>query len=477
MIGFIFQSFNLIGFKNAVENVALPLFYQGVGRRKRNQPALEYLDKLGLRDWAHHYPNELSGGQKQRVAIARALITQPQIILADEPTGALDSHTSLEVMEILKDLHRQGLTIVVVTHESGVAYQTEKIVHIKDGMLDTFQEIYGAIMRNKMRTIATGFAVASGLFLIIVLQGAGNGVINSFEANMGNFSFDAIHIFGGMTTKPFEGIKEGRFIQLDSRDVEMTERVFPNYVKDVMPSLEKSGLIASFGQQHISAELMGVRPSWAALDAVKILQGRFINEIDLQQKRKVVVISDSNAKDLFPKEREVIGKALDLSGISYTVVGIYKDEQMSNERTFYAPFTTIAAIYNYGRFINRLSMTIHHIESDTVMEQFMDEYTRAASHIHSFAPDDKRALWIWNQAGDSIQMKKAQNILHTAFWILGLLTLVSGVVGVSNIMLISVKERTREFGIRRAIGARPWSIIRMVMADLKRKRNENRDIE
>ena len=332
-------------------------------------------------------------------------------------------------------------------------------------MLDTFQEIYGAIMRNKMRTIATGFAVASGLFLIIVLQGAGNGVINSFEANMGNFSFDAIHIFGGMTTKPFEGIKEGRFIQLDSRDVEMTERVFPNYVKDVMPSLEKSGLIASFGQQHISAELMGVRPSWAALDAVKILQGRFINEIDLQQKRKVVVISDSNAKDLFPKEREVIGKALDLSGISYTVVGIYKDEQMSNERTFYAPFTTIAAIYNYGRFINRLSMTIHHIESDTVIEQFMDEYTRAASHIHSFAPDDKRALWIWNQAGDSIQMKKAQNILHTAFWILGLLTLVSGVVGVSNIMLISVKERTREFGIRRAIGARPWSIIRMVMAE------------
>ena len=332
-------------------------------------------------------------------------------------------------------------------------------------MLDTFQEIYGAIMRNKMRTIATGFAVASGLFLIIVLQGAGNGVINSFEANMGNFSFDAIHIFGGMTTKPFEGIKEGRFIQLDTRDVEMTERVFPNYVKDVMPSLEKSGLIASHGQQHISAELMGVRPTWANLDAVKILQGRFINEIDLQQKRKVVVISDSNAKDLFPKEREVVGKSLDLSGISYTVVGIYKDEQMSNERTFYAPFTTIAAIYNYGRFINRLSMTIHHIESDTVMEQFMDEYTRAASHIHSFAPDDKRALWIWNQAGDSIQMKKAQNILHTAFWILGLLTLVSGVVGVSNIMLISVKERTREFGIRRAIGARPWSIIRMVMSE------------
>lgn len=140
MIGFIFQSFNLIPFKDAIENVALPLFYQGVKRKKRNALAMEYLEKLGLREWAHHYPNELSGGQKQRVAIARALITRPQIILADEPTGALDSQTSVEVMQILKELHSEGLTIVVVTHESGVAYQTEKIIHIKDGQIGRIEE-------------------------------------------------------------------------------------------------------------------------------------------------------------------------------------------------------------------------------------------------------------------------------------------------------------------------------------------------
>lgn len=136
-IGFIFQSFNLISFKNAVENVALPLYYQGVNRKKRNKTAMEYLDRLGLKDWAEHLPNELSGGQKQRVAIARSLISRPKIILADEPTGALDTQTSYEVMDILQEVNDSGISVIIVTHENDIAEKTQRIIRLKDGLIES----------------------------------------------------------------------------------------------------------------------------------------------------------------------------------------------------------------------------------------------------------------------------------------------------------------------------------------------------
>jgi putative ABC transport system permease protein len=227
-----------------------------------------------------------------------------------------------------------------------------------------------------------------------------------------------------------------------------------------------NGVVASSGSHYISdANMVGVYPLYAASQAVEVLEGRFVNEIDISQKRKVCVMGRNSCKDLFKQGGSPIGRLVRLGDIVYTVVGVYKTNEMFSSSDFYIPYTTLCTIYNKGRFIDELTMNTKNIPTDSAMEQFIDEYIRATSYIHSFDPTDKRALWIWNQAGDNIQMNRAMSILNQAFWILGLLTLLSGVVSVSNIMLISVKERTREFGIRRAIGARPWNIISMVVLE------------
>ena len=316
MIGFIFQSFNLISFKTAVENVELPLFYQGVSRRKRHTLALEYLERLGLLDWAEHYPNELSGGQKQRVAIARALITRPQIILADEPTGALDSKTSVEVMQLLKKLNQDdGMTIVVVTHESGVANETNKIVHIKDGIIGNIEENlnhdaspFGTARRNKLRTTLTGFAVAWGIFMIIVLLGAGNGLINAQLNQSERFLSNSMVVFGGRTSKAYQGLKEGRRIRLQTRDITTTDREFSDNIDEVGASYEVSATITN-GQEYISTEITGVYSNHTKIDKTEMLYGRFINNIDQEEKRKVLVLSNKQAKELAPKDyKSLLGR-------------------------------------------------------------------------------------------------------------------------------------------------------------------------
>ena len=354
MIGFIFQSFNLISFKTAVENVELPLFYQGVSRKKRHQMALEYLERLGLLDWAEHYPNELSGGQKQRVAIARALITRPQIILADEPTGALDSKTSVEVMQLLKQLNQdEGMTIVVVTHESGVANETNKIVHIKDGIIgqieenlnhdaspfgsggrndevkrknmrDIITEIWQTARRNKLRTTLTGFAVAWGIFMLIVLLGAGNGLINANMKMIGDFLTNSIEVYGGQTSKAYNGLNEGRYISLNKRDFSDTETGFKNYIDEVGACYYINSTVTN-GEEYMSMQIAGVYPVHTQIVKQSMLCGRFINEIDQQEKRKVLVLNDKQAKELEPKDyKTLIGKYVKVGNFAFKVVGIYK---------------------------------------------------------------------------------------------------------------------------------------------------------
>lgn len=333
-------------------------------------------------------------------------------------------------------------------------------------MFDYIIEIIGSLRRNRLRTLATGFAVASGLFLLIVLQGAGNGIIHTFEQNSEDFSFDAISIYPGFTSKPFEGMKEGRSIQLDEDDQKVSEKAFPNEVEHAVAQVSQSGASASVGENYLSSvTLEGVYPETQDLEAVKMLEGRFINKIDLAEQRKVIVISNKNRKDLFKHGEHALNQHVRVGSVSYMVVGVYKDDEMENSSTFYAPFTTIRTIYGKGKFVDELHLKSKNLTTEEANEQFEENYRKVMAGKHSYDPADKSALWIWNNASQNADMNKASNILHTALWVLGLLTLLSGVTGVSNIMLISVKERTHEFGIRKAIGAKPHNIIGMVVME------------
>lgn len=333
-------------------------------------------------------------------------------------------------------------------------------------IVDTFSEIFGSLSRNKLRSLATGFAVACGLFLLIILQGTSNGIIHTFEQASEGFAFDAIHVFPGLTSIPYNGIQDGRRIKLDDSDSEVTLRNFPNELSAAIAQISHTANSASVGKNYLNTvSLQGAEPATQEMEAIQLLEGRFINKIDLAEQRKVIVISDKNRDDLFKHGERAINKQVRIDGIGFAVVGIYKDDGMMSSNDFYAPFTTLQTIYGKGYEIDQLLMKAKNLDTEEKNEAFEEAFRKVMASKHDFDPEDRSALWIWNSASDNADMTKAENILHTAFWILGLLTLLSGVVGVSNIMLISVKERTHEFGIRKAIGAKPIDIIGMVVLE------------
>jgi putative ABC transport system permease protein len=332
-------------------------------------------------------------------------------------------------------------------------------------MFDTFQEIWGAIQRNRLRTIATGFAVASGIFLLIVLQGASNGIINTLEINSGNLAFDILQIWGGTTSIPHDGMQEGRRIRLEEEDMNIGQDLFSENVTSTTADLSQGSLIASVDKNYMSVSLTGVYPEFHIIENIEIKEGRFINNIDMQKKRKIIVISDDNAKSFFKDKKSPINRYIKIGGINYKVVGLYKKNTMFSDNNIYAPYTTVQSLYNKGKYINSITLKTKGLDDEIKNLAFETKLRNVFSQKHDFSAEDRRAIWIRNSASQNAQMSTASSILSTSFWILGMLTLISGIVGVSNIMLIAVKERTQEFGIRKALGAKPWNIIRMIILE------------
>ena len=333
-------------------------------------------------------------------------------------------------------------------------------------MRELIKEIWSTSKRNKLRTSLTGFAVAWGIFMLIFLLGAGNGLINAQLQQSDRFLANSMMVFGGETSKAYNGLKEGRPIELNDKDMLITDKTFGHLVGDVGGQLEQNGVNITYGDNYVASQtLNGVYPSHTKIDKTEMLAGRFINEIDLEQRRKVIVLSKGQAKELVKDYRALIGKNVKIDDLSFKVVGIYKDDESRNNNEAFAAFSTVKTIYAKGDKAGNIEFTLKNLKTEEENRVFEKNYRAGINSNHKAAPDDERSIWLWNRYMDNIQMNQGIAIIQTALWIVGLFTLLSGIVGVSNIMLITVKERTREFGVRKAIGAKPWSILKLIITE------------
>lgn len=333
-------------------------------------------------------------------------------------------------------------------------------------MRELIKEIWSTSKRNKLRTSLTGFAVAWGIFMLIFLLGAGNGLINAQLQQSTRFLANSMRVFPGETSKAYKGLKEGRSITLNDKDILISNKTYGQYVDDVGGRLEQYNVNINYGDNYVASQsLVGVAPTHPKIDKTELIAGRFINEIDMKDQRKNVVLSRSQAKELSKDYRSLVGKNVKISNLNFQVVGIYKDDESRNNTDAFIAYSTIKTIYAKGDDAGSLEFTIKNLKTKEDNEQFEKNYRASINNNHQAAPDDERTIWLWNRYMDNIQMNQGIAIMQTALWIVGLFTLLSGIVGVSNIMLITVKERTREFGVRKAIGAKPWSILKLIITE------------
>lgn len=302
--------------------------------------------------------------------------------------------------------------------------------------------------------------------MLIFLLGAGNGLINAQLQQSTRFLANSMRVFPGETSKAYKGLKEGRSITLNDKDILISNKTYGQYVDDVGGRLEQYNVNINYGDNYVASQsLVGVAPTHPKIDKTELIAGRFINEIDMKEQRKNVVLSRSQAKELSKDYRSLVGKNVKISNLNFQVVGIYKDDESRNNTEAFIAYSTIKTIYAKGDDAGSLEFTIKNLKTKEDNEKFEKNYRASINNNHQAAPDDERTIWLWNRYVDNIQMNQGIAIMQTALWIVGLFTLLSGIVGVSNIMLITVKERTREFGVRKAIGAKPWSILKLIITE------------
>lgn len=485
--GFIFQRYNLLSSLNARDNVALPSVYAGVDHQQRNQRADLLLDKLGLKGKEFNKPSELSGGQQQRVSIARALMNGGEIIFADEPTGALDSGSGENVMNIIRQLYADGHTIIMVTHDPNIAAQANRIIEIKDGEIisdtsknthiqpskvESIKEKRGwsfykdqiseackmsiqAILAHKMRSLLTMLGIIIGIAAVVSVVALGRGSQEKILENIASMGTNTISIFPG---KGFGDRRSSRIKTLTVADSNAIGQL--SYVESTTPMSSSSGTL-TFRNTDLTASMYGVGDQYFDVRGLKLDTGRLFSASDVKENAQVVVIDQNTLKKLFPAGTNPLGKTILFKKRPLTVIGVMKDDNnsfgSSDSLMLWTPYTTLMNQISGDKYISNITVKVKdNIDSQTA-EKGIKELLLVRHGTEDF----------FMRNSDSIKqtIESTTGTMTLLISCIALISLVVGGIGVMNIMLVSVTERTKEIGVRMAIGARQSNILQQFLIE------------
>ncbi len=489
--GFIFQRYHLLSSLNAQENVALPAIYAGVDHDNRMERAKKLLEKLELSNKLKNKPNQLSGGQQQRVSIARALMNGGEIILADEPTGALDSKSGIMVMEILNQLHEEGHTIILVTHDKGIASQANRIIEIKDGEIfndtrqreikkelqedkksinnlkknkfqvakdqffESFNMSVSAIIAHKMRSLLTMLGIIIGIASIVCVVAIGNGSQQKVLENISSLGTNTMDIFNG------EGMGSrfsNRIKSLSTTDVNILEK--QSYVDSVTPNSTSSGTIV-YQNKSFSGNLKGVGADYFDVRGVKITDGRAFSKDDEQNLSSVALIDENTQKSLFGENENPIGKVILFNKKPLKIIGTVSLSDViglnSSELNVFAPYTMVMNKVSGEKYIGSITVKVKDDVDSQVAQKSITDLLKAKH--------GKKDFFIMNTDTLKKTIESTTGTMKILISSIAVISLVVGEIGVMNIMLVSVTERTKEIGIRMAIGAKEKNILQQFLLE------------
>jgi macrolide transport system ATP-binding/permease protein len=486
--GFIFQRYHLLSHLTAAQNVEVPAVYAGTERKRRLERAQQLLQRLGLGDRVDYQPSQLSGGQQQRVSIARALMNGGQVILADEPTGALDSHSGEEVMAILHQLKSQGHTVIIVTHDPTVAAQAERIIEIRDGeiisdppakialtgasniaatgelsgwrqFISGFREALAmawlAMAANKMRTLLTMLGIIIGITSVVSIVVVGDAAKQMVLADIRAIGTNTIDVYPG---KDF-GDDDPQYQQALKYDDLMAIQK-QSWVSSATPAVSKS-LRLRVGNTDVSASVEGVGAQYFNVYGMTFSEGNTFNDVQLNGRAQVVVLDGNTRRQLFPNKANVVGEIILVGNMPATIIGVADEKQgmfgSSKILRVWLPYTTMAGRVIGQSWLNSITVRVNEGYDSTLADQ---QLTRLLNLRHG-----KKDFFTWNM--DSI-LKTAERTTHTLqlfLTLVAIISLVVGGIGVMNIMLVSVTERTREIGIRMAVGARASDVLQQFLIE------------